>query len=73
VPILPLFISESYQFLIAKYSVLKEAVDGLASIKIEWNLLKDKVPADISFLNLRILHGAPTFIMMAHLTFRLIK
>jgi len=40
---------------------LKEAVDGLASLKIEWNLLKDKVPTDISFLNLRILHGAPTF------------
>ena len=40
---------------------LKEAVDGLASLKIEWNLLKDKVPSDISFLNLRILHGSPTF------------
>jgi plasmid replication initiation protein len=40
---------------------LKEAIDGLASIKIEWNLLKDKVPTEISFLNLRILHGSPTF------------
>jgi plasmid replication initiation protein len=40
---------------------LKEAIDGLASLKIEWNLLKDKVPTDISFLNLRVLHGAPTF------------
>lgn len=40
---------------------LKEAIDGLASLKIEWNLLKDKVPTDISFLNLRILHGSPTF------------
>lgn len=40
---------------------LKEAIDGLASLKIEWNLLKDRVPTDISFLNLRVLHGAPTF------------
>lgn len=40
---------------------LKEAIDGLASLKIEWNLLKDKVPTDISFINLRVLHGAPTF------------
>lgn len=40
---------------------LKEAIDGLASLKIEWNLLKDKAPTDISFLNLRILHGSPTF------------
>jgi plasmid replication initiation protein len=40
---------------------LKEAIDGLASLKIEWNLLKDKVPTDISFLNLRVLHGSPTF------------
>lgn len=40
---------------------LKEAIDGLASLKIEWNLLKDKVPSNISFLNLRVLHGAPTF------------
>lgn len=40
---------------------LKEAIDGLASLKIEWNLLKDKIPTNISFLNLRVLHGAPTF------------
>lgn len=40
---------------------LKEAIDGLASLKIEWNLLKDKVPTNISFINLRILHGSPTF------------
>lgn len=40
---------------------LKESIDDLASLKIEWNLLKDKVPTEISFLNLRILHGAPTF------------
>lgn len=40
---------------------LKEAIDGLASLKIEWNLLKDKAPTDISFLNLRVLHGPPTF------------
>lgn len=40
---------------------LKEAVDGLASLKIEWNLLKDRAPTDITFLNLRILHGSPTF------------
>ena len=40
---------------------LKEAIDELASLKIEWNLLKDKAPIDISFLNLRILHGSPTF------------
>lgn len=40
---------------------LKSAIDGLASILIEWNLLKDKAPLGISFLNLRVLHGAPTF------------
>lgn len=40
---------------------LKEAIDGLASLSIEWNLLKDRAPANISFLNLRVLHGAPTF------------
>src|SRR5688572_16128159 len=26
---------------------LKEAIDGLASLTIEWNLLKDKAPIDI--------------------------
>jgi plasmid replication initiation protein len=40
---------------------LKESVDALASLKIEWNLLKDKIPTNISFLNLRVLHGSPTF------------
>lgn len=40
---------------------LREAIDDLASLKIEWNLLKDKVPTHISFLNLRVLHGSPTF------------
>ena len=40
---------------------LKESIDMLASLKIEWNLLKDKVPSSVSFLNLRILHGSPTF------------
>ena len=40
---------------------LKESVDTLASIKIEWNLLKDRVPSSVSFLNLRVLHGSPTF------------
>lgn len=48
---------------------LKEAIDGLASLKIEWNLLKDKVPTDISFLNLRILHGPPTFYQDSTLNF----
>ena len=40
---------------------LKESVDTLASLKIEWNLLKDRVPSSVSFLNLRVLHGSPTF------------
>lgn len=40
---------------------LKESIDNLASLKIEWNLLKDRVPSNVSFLNLRILHGSPTF------------
>jgi plasmid replication initiation protein len=48
---------------------LKEAIDGLASIKIEWNLLKDKVPTEIAFLNLRVLHGAPTFYQDATFNF----
>lgn len=48
---------------------LKEAIDGLASLKIEWNLLKDKVPIDISFLNLRVLHGSPTFYQDGTLNF----
>ena len=40
---------------------LKNAIDNLASLKIEWNLLKDKAPTDVSFLNLRMLQGSPTF------------
>ena len=30
-------------------------------LKNEWNLLKDKVPTNISFLNLHVLHGPPRF------------
>jgi len=48
---------------------LKEAIDSLASLKIEWNLLKDKVPTNISFLNLRVLHGSPTFYQDGTLNF----
>lgn len=48
---------------------LKESIDGLASLKIEWNLLKDKVPSNVSFLNLRILHGSPTFFQNGTFTF----
>lgn len=54
-------LSKAIQFNSNNNQYLKEAIDGLASLKIEWNLLKDKVPSDISFLNLRILHGSPTF------------
>lgn len=55
------FLSKAIKFNSNNNQYLKEAIDGLASLKIEWNLLKDKTPADISFLNLRILHGSPTF------------
>lgn len=54
-------LSKSVSFNSNNTQYLKEAIDGLASLKIEWNLLKDKAPNDISFLNLRVLHGAPTF------------
>lgn len=54
-------LSKAIKFNSNNNQYLKEAIDGLASLKIEWNLLKDKIPADISFLNLRILHGSPTF------------
>lgn len=54
-------VSKSINFNSNNTKYLKEAIDELASLKIEWNLLKDKVPADISFLNLRVLHGSPTF------------
>lgn len=40
---------------------LKEAIDNLALLTVSWNLLKDKAPDNISFLNLRFLHGSPTF------------
>ena len=54
-------LSKAVKFNSNNTQYLKEAIDGLASLKIEWNLLKDKIPTDISFLNLRVLHGAPTF------------
>jgi plasmid replication initiation protein len=54
-------LSKAVKFNSNNTQYLKEAIDGLASLKIEWNLLKDKVPTDISFLNLRVLHGSPTF------------
>ncbi|HAT1722254.1 TPA: RepB family plasmid replication initiator protein [Legionella pneumophila] len=54
-------LSKAVKFNSNNTQYLKESIDGLASLKIEWNLLKDKVPTDISFLNLRVLHGAPTF------------
>jgi plasmid replication initiation protein len=54
-------LSKAVNFNSNNVQYLKEAIDGLASLKIEWNLLKDKVPRDISFLNLRVLHGPPTF------------
>ena len=54
-------LSKAIKFNSNNNQYLREAIDGLASLKIEWNLLKDKAPTDISFLNLRILHGSPTF------------
>jgi plasmid replication initiation protein len=54
-------LSKAVKFNSNNTQYLKGAIDGLASLKIEWNLLKDKSPTDISFLNLRVLHGAPTF------------
>lgn len=54
-------LSKAIKFNSNNNQYLREAIDGLASLKIEWNLLKDKTPTDISFLNLRILHGSPTF------------
>ncbi len=54
-------LSKTVKFNSNNTQYLKEAIDGLASLKIEWNLLKDRVPSDISFLNLRVLHGSPTF------------
>lgn len=54
-------LSKAVNFSSNNTKYLKEAIDGLASLKIEWNLLRDKAPSDISFLNLRVLHGPPTF------------
>lgn len=54
-------LSKAIKFNSNNNQYLREAIDGLASLKIEWNLLKDKAPSDISFLNMRILHGSPTF------------
>lgn len=54
-------LSKAIKFNSNNNQYLREAIDGLASLKIEWNLLKDKAPLDISFLNMRILHGSPTF------------
>lgn len=54
-------LAKSIGFLSHNTQYLKESVDGLASLKMEWNLLKDKIPTNISFLNLRILQGSPTF------------
>lgn len=54
-------LSKDVQFKSNNIQYLKESIDGLASLKIEWNLLKDRVPTNISFLNLRVLQGSPTF------------
>lgn len=54
-------LSKEIQFNSNNIQYLKESIDGLASLKIEWNLLKDRVPTNISFLNLRVLQGSPTF------------
>lgn len=48
---------------------LKEAIDSLASLSIEWNVLMDKLPSNISFMNLRILHGPPIFFKDGSLEF----
>lgn len=62
-------LAKAIKFNSHNYQYLKEAVDGLASLKISWNVLKDKAPSDISFLNLRILHGSPTFYKDGSLNF----
>lgn len=54
-------LSKEIKFKSNNIQYLKESIDDLASLKIEWNLLKDRVPTDISFLNMRILQGSPTF------------
>ncbi len=62
-------LAKAIKFNSHNYQYLKEAIDGLASIKISWNVLKDKAPSDISFLNLRMLHGSPTFYKDGSLNF----
>lgn len=52
---------QSIHFTSNNTQYVKEAIDDLVSMTIEWNVLKDKVPEQISFLNLRVLHGPPTF------------
>lgn len=51
----------------------RESIDTLASINIDWNLLKDRVPNNISFLNLRVMHGPPTFYKNGTFNFSLHK
>src|SRR6476620_10354538 len=43
-------LSKAIKFNSNNNQYLKEAIDHLASLKIEWNLLKDKAPSDVSFL-----------------------
>jgi hypothetical protein len=62
-------LSKAVRFNSHNSQYIKEAIDELASLKIEWNLLKDRVPTTISFLNLRVLHGAPTFYQDSTLNF----
>lgn len=66
-------LSKAINFNSNNTNYLKEAIDDLASLKIEWNLLKDKVPTEISFLNLRVLHGSPTFYQDGTFNFSLHK
>lgn len=54
-------LSKEVKFKSNNIQYLKESIDELASLKIEWNLLKDRVPTNISFLNMRVLQGSPTF------------
>jgi hypothetical protein len=62
-------VAKSVDFNSHNTQYLKEALDGLASLKIEWNLLKDKAPLNVRFLNLRVLHGPPTFYQDGSLNF----
>lgn len=54
-------LKDSINFNSKNTKYLKESIDSLASLSIEWNILMDKLPSDISFMNLRILHGSPIF------------